>query len=230
MARADPIYSVSKMQVIDAESFSAAMSVSRETMERLHIYETLLLKWQKSINLISSGTEVSLWGRHMWDSAQLADLAPSGAKSWLDIGSGGGFPGLVVAALLGGREGFRMELVESDQRKSIFLREAARLMAVPVRVHNCRIEHFSPGEGAGFPDIISARALASLSQILDWASPFWGKATIGLFPKGRSVTDELTESRKNWIFEAEAVTSLSDPSGMVLKLWGLKDANLRRDL
>ena len=218
------------MQVVDAESFSAAMSVSRETMERLRVYETLLLKWQKSINLISSGTEAGLWGRHMWDSAQLAGLAPIDTRHWLDIGSGGGFPGLVVAALLRDRQDFQMELVESDQRKAIFLREAARLMDIPVRVHTCRIEGFTPEEGAAFPDVISARALASLSQILAWTSPFWGKATIGLFPKGRNVTDELTESRKNWIFEAEAVTSLSDPSGTVLKLWGLKDANLRRDL
>ncbi len=218
------------MQVVDAESFSAVISVSRETMERLRIYEALLLKWQKSINLISSGSLVDLWGRHMWDSAQLAALAPSETRYWLDIGSGGGFPGLVVAALLRERPGFQMELVESDQRKSIFLREAARLMDIPVRVHTCRIEGFTRGEGALFPDVISARALASLDQILSWTSPFWGKATIGLFPKGRSVTDELTESRKNWIFEAEAVASLSDPSGTVLKLWGLKDANFRRNL
>lgn len=218
------------MQVVDAESFSAVMTVSRETMERLRVYEALLLKWQKSINLISSGSLGELWGRHMWDSAQLAALTPVDAKYWLDIGSGGGFPGLVVAALLRDRPGFQMELVESDQRKSIFLREAARLMDVPVRVHTCRIEGFAREEGAPLPDVISARALASLDQILFWTSPFWGKATIGLFPKGRNVTDELTESRKNWIFEVEAVNSLSDPSGTVLKLWGLKDANFRRNL
>lgn len=206
------------------------MPVSRETMERLRIYEALLLKWQKSINLISSGTQRELWGRHMWDSAQLAALVSTEVRSWLDIGSGGGFPGLVIAAILREREGFEMELVESDKRKSIFLREAVRLMDLPVRVHSCRIEDLSRDEGAPFPDVISARALAPLEQILAWASPFWGKATIGLFPKGRSVTDELTESRKHWIFEAEAVASLSDPSGTVLKLWGLKDANLRRDL
>lgn len=215
------------MQVIDAESFSAAASVSRETMDRLRVYEELLLKWQKSINLISSGTLTDLWSRHMWDSAQLASLAPAQAKNWLDVGSGAGFPGLVVAALLRERPGFQMELVESDQRKSIFLREAARLMGLPVLVHSCRIESLPEKEVPS--DVISARALASLDQILAWTSPFWGKATIGLFPKGKSARDELTESRKNWIFEAEAVASLSDPSGSVLKLWGLKDANLRRD-
>ncbi|HEY4344837.1 MAG TPA: 16S rRNA (guanine(527)-N(7))-methyltransferase RsmG [Parvibaculum sp.] len=217
------------MQVIDAESFLAATSVSRETMDRLRVYETLLLKWQKSINLVSAGTLADLWARHMWDSAQLAALAPRDAVRWMDVGSGAGFPGLVVATLLRDRPGFQMELVESDQRKSVFLKEASRLMELSVRVHTGRIEDFSRGEGELPPDIISARALASLSQILSWTSPFWGKATIGLFPKGRNATDELTESRKNWIFEAEAIASLSDPSGTVLKLWGLKDANLGRD-
>lgn len=217
------------MQVLDAESFLAATSVSRETLERLRAYEALLLKWQKSINLVSSATLTHLWQRHMWDSAQLAALAPVEAKRWLDLGSGAGFPGLVVAVLLRERAGFTMDLVESDQRKCVFLSEAARAMSIQVRVHACRIEDMKPAEGDSSADIISARALAPLSQILTWASPFWGKATIGLFPKGRGVTDELTESRKDWIFEAEAIASQSDPSGTVLKLWGLKDANLRRD-
>jgi 16S rRNA (guanine527-N7)-methyltransferase len=217
------------MQVLDAESFSAASSVSRETMERLRAFEALLLKWQKSINLVSAGTLTHLWQRHFWDSAQLVALAPSETKRWLDLGSGAGFPGLVVAALLRERTGFQMDLVESDQRKCAFLREAARIMDIPVRIHAVRIEHFTLGSEGVMPDLISARALAPLGQILAWASPFWGKATIGLFPKGKGAMDELTESRKGWIFEAEAVASLSDPSGSVLKLWGLKDANLRRD-
>lgn len=224
-----PYVVVGDMQVIDAESFSAASAVSRETMDRLRAYEALLLKWQKSINLVSSATLTHLWPRHMWDSAQLAHLAPVEARRWIDLGSGAGFPGIVVAALLRERTGFRMELVESDQRKSAFLREAARVVDVPLRVYTCRIEDFRLDEAGGEPDVVSARALAPLSQILAWASPFWGKATIGLFPKGRSVTDELTDSRKDWIFDAEAIASQSDPSGTVLKLWGLRHANLRRD-
>jgi 16S rRNA (guanine527-N7)-methyltransferase len=213
------------MQVLDAESFSVAASVSRETMERLCAYEALLLKWQKSINLVSSATLTHLWQRHMWDSAQLAALAPPDARRWVDLGSGAGFPGIVVALLLRDRPGFQMDLIESDHRKCAFLSESVRVTGAPVRVHPQRIESVMLEPA----DVISARALAPLTQILAWALPFWGKATIGLFPKGRSATDELTESRKDWIFEAEAIASQSDPSGSVLKLWGLKDANLGRD-
>ena len=216
------------MQVIDAESFLAVSGVSRETMERLRAFEALLLKWQKSINLISSATLTQIWPRHIWDSAQLLPLVPDEARLWLDVGSGAGFPGIVAAAMLRDRPGFRMHLVESDQRKGIFLREAARIMDLPVTVHTCRIEDWQMPDGAT-PDIISARALASLDKILVWTSPFWGKQTIGLFPKGASVKEELTQSRKDWIFETEAKASQSDGSGTVLKLWGLKHANLRRD-
>lgn len=216
------------MQVIDAESFFAVSGVSRETMERLKAYESLLLKWQKSINLVSSATLTHLWARHMWDSAQLAAIAPKTARIWVDVGCGAGFPGLVVAALLRDRPDFEMHLVESDQRKGVFLREAARIMDLPVKVHTVRIEDWTGGQGLE-PDIISARALASLGQILVWTSPFWGKETIGLFLKGQTGSEELTDARKDWIFEAEAIASQSDGSGMVLKLWGLKDANLRRE-
>jgi 16S rRNA (guanine527-N7)-methyltransferase len=162
----------------------------------------------------------------MWDSAQLAGLAPEGARNWLDLGSGAGFPGLVVAAMLRQRAGFEMHLVESDQRKSVFLREAARVMDLPVKVHVCRIEAYEP---LGVPDVISARALATLSQILEWTSAFWGKPTVGLFLKGQSASEELTQARKKWIFEEEAIGSQSDGSGKVLKLWGLKDADLGRE-
>lgn len=216
------------MQVVDAESFFTASGVSRETMERLRAYEALLLKWQKSINLVSSATLTHLWGRHIWDSAQLVALAPETATHWLDIGSGAGFPGLVVAVMLRDRPGFRMDLIESDQRKGIFMREAARVMDVSVAVHSVRVEDWMPEEGV-LPDIISARALAPLGQILRWTSPFWGKSTIGLFPKGQTAKEELTQTQKDWIFEAEAIASQSDSSGTVLKLWGLKDANHGRD-
>ena len=210
------------MQVIDAESFLAVSGVSRETMGRLEAYEALILKWQKSINLVSSATLTHLWQRHMWDSAQLVELAPEEARNWVDLGSGAGFPGIVVAAMLRERPGFQMHLVESDQRKGVFLREAARIMELPVTVHSVRIEAFEPAET---PDVISARALATLSQILEWTSSFWGKQTVGLFLKGQTASEELTEAQKGWIFNTEAIASQSDGSGKVLKLWGLKDAN-----
>lgn len=206
-------------QVVDAESFSALLGVSRETMERLGRYESLLIKWQKSINLVSTSTLPELWRRHMLDSAQLAALAPETARRWADLGSGGGFPGLVVAILLAGRPGFEMHLVESDQRKCIFMREVARATEAPATIHNCRIEDFAAGQGAF--DVVSARALAPLDRLLGWAAPLFGPQTVGLFLKGQGVQDELTLARKSWIFEADLHPSQSDPAGSVLMLRGL---------
>ncbi|MGV8997631.1 MAG: 16S rRNA (guanine(527)-N(7))-methyltransferase RsmG [Parvibaculaceae bacterium] len=212
------------MQVIDAESFFAVSGVSRETLERLKAYEALLLKWQKSINLVSTASLSELWRRHMWDSGQLVAMTPPEATFWLDLGSGAGFPALVVAAMLRNRPDFRMELVESDKRKCIFLREAARVMDVPVTVHTMRIEEWKP-DGERRPDIISARALAPLPKLLEWTSPFWGKQTVGLFLKGQGAQEELTAAHKGWIFEAEAIASQTDGSGTVLKLRGLQNAD-----
>lgn len=213
------------VQVIDAESFSAVTGVSRETMERLVRYEELLRKWQPSINLVSAATLTDLWRRHMLDSAQLVELAPKEAKLWVDLGSGGGFPGLVVAILLRDRPGFRLHAVESDQRKAVFLREVARQTGAPVTVHAQRIESFVPGFGEGAVDVISARALAPLDRLLKWSESLWDDRTVGLFLKGKTVRDELTEAAKEWIFEFQAITSQSDPSGTVLKLWGLHGTN-----
>lgn len=206
-------------QVVDAESFSAATHVSRETIALLTQYESLLRKWQRSINLVSASTLDELWRRHMLDSAQLAGLAPEHARRWADLGSGGGFPGLVVAILLRDRPGFEMHLVESDQRKCVFMREVIRVTGAPAEVHNIRIEAFA--QGAGVFDVISARALAPLDRLFGWAAPLFGPDSLGLFLKGQGLKDELTEARKNWIFEAEHSPSQSDPGGSVLKVRGL---------
>jgi len=214
------------VEVIDAESFLTATHVSRETLERLTIYEALLLKWQKSINLVAVSTLPELWSRHMLDSAQLASLAPENAKNWLDMGSGGGFPGLVVAILLATRPGFQMNLVESDHRKSIFLKEAARLTGAPVTVHAVRMEGLS--RALPIPDIISARALGPLTRLLSYSADFFRSGTTGLFLKGAEVQGELTEAGKDWIFNYKAIPSQSDPSGVVLKIWGREDGNIRR--
>lgn len=188
-------------------------------MERLGRYESLLIKWQKSINLVSASTLPELWRRHMLDSAQLVALAPESTRRWADLGSGGGFPGLVVAILLAGRPGFEMHLVESDQRKCIFMREVARMTEAPATIHNCRIEDFAAGQDAF--DVVSARALAPLDRLFGWAAPLFGPQTVGLFLKGQGVQDELTLARKSWIFEAEFHPSQSDPAGSVLMLRGL---------
>jgi 16S rRNA (guanine527-N7)-methyltransferase len=218
---------VNASQVIDAESFSAVLHVSRETMDRLSLYESLLRKWQKRINLVSKSTLEELWRRHMLDSAQLAGLVPEGALRWADLGSGGGFPGLVIAILLRDRPGFGMHLVESDQRKCIFMREVIRETGAPATVYNERIEAFA--SGAGVFDVVSARALAPLPRLLDWAAPLFGPETLGLFLKGQGLQDELTQARKHWIFEADYSPSQSDPSGAVLSVRGLHGSD-RQDI
>lgn len=207
------------LQVTDPESFSGFFDVSRETMDRLLAYEALLRKWQKSINLVSAASLPELWRRHMLDSAQLLPLAPERALRWIDLGSGGGFPGLVIAILLRERPGFHMHLVESDQRKCVFLREAARIAEAPVTVHTVRIETFAKEEEPA--DVVSARALAPLDRLFGWAAPLFGPDTIGLFLKGQGVQDELTLARESWIFDAELSPSQSDPQGSVLKVRGL---------
>lgn len=212
------------VQVVDAESFSAATHVSRETMEQLAQYESLLIKWQRSINLVARSTLDNLWQRHMLDSAQIANLTPESACSWVDLGSGGGFPGLVVAILLRDRSNFKMHLVESDQRKGIFMREVIRATGAPAEVHTARIEVFAR-ESDLKPDVVSARALATLDRIIEWAYPLFEPETIGLFLKGQGLEDELTSARKGWIFEETVIPSLSDPSGSVLQLRGLHGAD-----
>jgi len=213
------------VEVIDAESFSALLHVSRETMERLTVYESLLHKWQKSINLVSPSSLPELWSRHMLDSAQLVALAPAAPRVWMDIGSGAGFPGMVVAILMANNSGFHMNLVESDARKAIFLKEASRLTGAPVTVHTVRVEELSPGSLQ--PDVISARALAPLPHLLGYCAPFFRAGTTGLFLKGAGYRAELTEAQKHWIFSSEAIPSRSDPNGVVLKVWGQEDGTIR---
>lgn len=228
---------VMRPQVIDAESFLAAFRVSRETMARLTLYESLLLKWQKSINLVSAATLPDLWRRHMADSAQLARLAPATACIWVDLGSGAGFPGLVVAIIWADRAGpsaaadFMVHLIESDQRKGAFLREVIRQTGAPAMVHTARIESFArsglPGPAdlalAG-ADVISARACAPLDRLLTLAAPFFGPDSLGLFLKGRDADKELTLARKWWTFNITQIASMSDPEGTVLEVKGLSRA------
>jgi 16S rRNA (guanine527-N7)-methyltransferase len=192
------------------EDFAARTGVSRETLERLGLYADLLTRWQARINLVGPQTINDLWARHMLDSAQLARLLPPSARRLADLGSGAGFPGLVLA-ILGAPD---VHLVESDGRKCAFLREAARLTAAPVTILTRRIEQIAP-LGA---DIITARALAPLDRLLDWAVPHLAPGGICLFLKGRGVEDELTQARKEWTLAADRVPSLTDPDSVVLQI------------
>ncbi len=191
-----------------------ARHVSRETLERLDTIAALLVKWQRTINLVAPASIPVLWQRHVADSLQLLDYAPPDVMRWVDLGSGGGFPGLVVAAARAGGD-FRMHLVESDQRKAAFLREAARQADLPVTVHAARIEIAAPQLAAG-TGVVSARALAPLPLLLDLAAPFLDSGALGLFLKGRDAERELTEARKGWTLDCALHPSLTDPDGRVV--------------
>ena len=188
--------------------------VSRETEDRLVAIVALLEKWQRTINLVAPATLPHIWTRHIADSLQLVALAGD-ANSWVDLGSGGGFPGLVVAAAMAERPDANIILIESDTRKAAFLREAARIAELPVTVLPERIEAVAPKIAAGV-EIVSARALAPLPKLLDLAHPFLAQGAVGLFLKGQDVDNELTEASKSWKIEASIKESLTDPSGRIL--------------
>lgn len=180
------------------EDFQTQTGCSDAALARLRIYAERLEKWQKAINLVAPKTLPELWQRHFLDSAQLLKHAPLNVQRWLDLGSGGGFPGLVIAAL----SEAHVHLVESDQRKSAFLRDTAHAMGVKVMVHVKRIEAVEPDAlhhvMGGAPQVISARALAPLKELIDLAHPLAGPDTVFLFLKGRQAEDELTEARRYW--------------------------------
>ncbi|MBY0511656.1 MAG: 16S rRNA (guanine(527)-N(7))-methyltransferase RsmG [Rhodospirillaceae bacterium] len=190
------------------EAFQKDTGVSRETLDRLKAYADLLLVWNKKINLIGPSTAPDLWTRHMLDSAQLFPLIPAGTRTLVDLGSGAGFPGLVLGIM--GIPG--ITLVESDQRKCSFLREAARIAGASVTVLAKRIEDIAP-----FPaDVITARALAPVAELLAWSAPFLTKSSLFIFPKGQNVEVELTEAHKRWRITVDQRPSRTDPRGTIL--------------
>ncbi|MBK3732209.1 16S rRNA (guanine(527)-N(7))-methyltransferase RsmG [Azospirillum brasilense] len=201
------------MSLFDAAAFQAATGVSRETLDRLAAYEATLRKWQPKINLVGPSTLPDAWRRHFLDSAQLYPLLPDGARVLVDLGSGAGFPGLVLA-ILGVPE---VHLVESDSRKCAFLREAARVAGASATVHNKRIEAVPPIAA----DVVTARALAPLNDLLNWAHPFLQDRGAALFPKGQNVADELTDTTKYWKMRTERFDSRTDPTGTILRVSGI---------
>jgi 16S rRNA (guanine527-N7)-methyltransferase len=191
-----------------------SVHVSRETVQRLDRFVELFLQWQRTTNLIASSTVAHLWTRHIADSLQLARLAP-GARCWVDRGSGGGFPGLVVACVLADVPGGAVHLVESNGKKAGFLREAARVVQLPALTYHQRIEDFIEKFGAP-ADVVTARALAPLTDLLDYAEPLLKRGAQGLFPKGQDVEAELTKASKCWNITADLAPSLTDPRGRIV--------------
>mgnify|MGYP000860386708 CR=1 FL=1 len=192
------------------------LNVSRETSERLKTYVELLRKWQSRINLVAESTLSDVWRRHILDSAQLLPLASPDARNWIDLGSGAGLPGLVLAILLRERAGAFVTLIESNRKKSAFLAEAIRVTQAPARVLTVRIEQAISRQNPLSCDVVTARALASLPQLLNWASPLLMAGAQGLFLKGQDVDAELTEAAKSWNIKMELLPSQSDPSGRIV--------------
>jgi 16S rRNA (guanine527-N7)-methyltransferase len=192
----------------------ARVPVSRETERLFDQLIGLLVRWQRVKNLVGPATLASVWTRHLADSAQLPALVPH-ALRWVDLGSGAGFPGLVIAILLRDREGAQVHCVEANSRKCAFLREVARTLSLPVMVHDGRIEDVLPTL-AGPVDVVTARALAPLADLLSLTSGLLTTGTLGLFPKGQDVGDELTQASKCWTFEASTVASKTDPKARIV--------------
>lgn len=188
--------------------------VSRETLEALQEFSELLLKWNKSINLIARGEEANLWHRHIQDSLQLVPMIPDEATSLMDLGSGAGFPGLVCAIAVKNRVDFSTTLVESDQRKCAFLGVAVRSLGLDVTVANRRIESLAPTPS----DVIMARALAPVGTLLHLSERHLKKTTVALFLKGANAETELTEAARHWHTDVERIASVTDPSGVILKI------------
>ena len=201
---------------LDAAGFQRLTGVSAGTLDTLERYAALLRKWQGRINLVGRSSLADLWRRHMLDSAQLLPLLPADARVLVDLGSGAGFPGMVLA-ILGVPE---VHLIESDQRKAVFLRQVSRETSTPVIVHAERIDAVPP-----FPaDVVTARALAPLPELIRLAARFSGPDTVGLFPKGQDLDRELTAVTKTTSMRAEMLPSITDPKGTILRIRGVSRA------
>ncbi len=199
------------------EAFAEAFKVPRETIHRLGRYAELLAQGQAQHNLVGPSTLPHLWNRHFADSAQLIALAPD-AQLWLDLGSGAGFPGLVVAILKSEDPDFHMHLVESTAKKCAFLAAVVQATQAPVEIHALRIEDFARVPHQLEPEIVSARALAPLPQLLDLAAPFFGPRTRGLFLKGRDAERERAAAAKRWSFTSRLHPSLTAPDSAVVDI------------
>ncbi|MFK7939591.1 MAG: 16S rRNA (guanine(527)-N(7))-methyltransferase RsmG [Roseovarius sp.] len=194
------------------------LDVSRETFDRLQIYVDLLGKWNAKINLVSKSTLKDVWTRHILDSAQLLKLAPDHSKTWADLGSGGGFPGLVIAIMaIETNSPKKVLLVESDQRKAAFLRTIIRETDAPAEVLTDRIEDIAPLNA----DVISARALADLSTLLEFAERHMAKTGTALFLKGVQWEKELLSAQSEWNFEYRVDNSLTENGPVILGITGV---------
>jgi 16S rRNA (guanine527-N7)-methyltransferase len=212
------------------EAFAQAFDVSHETLGNLKIYADLVGHWQKAVNLVAPSTLDQLWHRHLADSAQLTALVPPAARTFADLGSGGGFPALVFAIMLAGQRGhpnpFIMTLIESDIRKGAFLREVIRKTGLKsrgnaVEILSMRIENPETQLKVGTVDVVTARALASLDRLFQFAYPLFHSSTVGLFMKGRDAGREIVEAQTHWTFTARLIPSRTEPDATIVEVMHL---------
>ena len=206
----------------DAETVYQQLDVSRETFERLEEYVAILNKWQKSINLVSSNTLPKVWHRHILDSAQIFPYTGDADTQIMDIGSGAGLPGLILAIMRHGRWGDQavpVTMVESDERKCAFLGVAAQKTGVTIKIKNSRLENLPPS----YPDVITARALATVENLLDWTKPQHHSGLNCVFLKGANVEEELTCLQETPNIKVDKKQSLTSPDGVILCLSGFVD-------
>lgn len=196
------------------------LNVSRETHSKLQAFLALVIKWNRTINLVSTNSLLDGWTRHMLDSAQLWGAAQILDGLWLDMGSGGGFPGLVMAIIAKEQApNMRISLIEADRRKSVFLSEAARQLSLTVDVHPDRVERIS-GLAAS---VVSARALAPLDELLGRAKRHLADGGVAVFPKGQGFEAELSVARKRWRFDCDVIQSKTDLKAVMLRIENIQN-------
>jgi 16S rRNA (guanine527-N7)-methyltransferase len=203
------------------EAFASAFAVSRETVEALSLYADLLRQWGRVQDLVAPSTLDDIWHRHIADSAQVFPLG-NGAKTWADLGTGAGFPGLVIAILGRDIPGFQVHLYESSNRKCSFLREVARRTGAPVDIQCIRIEQLATQRTVVPVEFVTARALAPLASLLGLARPLLRDTTRALFLKGREAGNEIAEARKVWSFQSDMAVSRTDPDGRIVSITHLQ--------
>jgi len=213
------------INIRNADDFAEAFDVSRETLDRLKIYADCLHEWQPAINLVSPTTLDQLWQRHIADSAQLLAYATD-SHVFADLGSGAGFPGMVIAILIAGNTDKSVQLIESNGKKCAFLRHVARQTGTPVEIIDARIETLSDKPTLTPVDCITARALAPLGKLLEYAAPLFAENTKALFLKGRDTKREIDEAKTQWSFRSELHQSRTDPDGQIVEIRDLQAVKL----
>lgn len=213
--------SIADNVIESADDFAACFDVSRETMARLSAFQALLGKWQKAVNLVGPSTLQQFWSRHAADSAQLLRHAPPSAKLWLDMGSGAGFPALIIAIMVAEQNPEAcVHMVESDRKKVNFLRTVVRECGLNSEVHHMRIEQLAVERPPALADIdiLTARALAALPQLVGFMAPFFNSSTIALLHKGRDWQEELTACAQYWTMQSKVHASMTDTSARLIEI------------